>query len=194
MKWLRALYAIIILLVLAGVAWLVMEWRNSEPVERAVIHKGKVKDIQDMARLCTLEIYDDVPVKGHVGSRHLFGRMRLEGRVSFDLSEADIHLDGDTLRINLPREIVDVRESTDPDAYRVIDTWNDRLLGSDQFTAREENRLKELVRASWVNRIYANGSIRRARKEARHNIAEMTAIMTGHPVVVVDSFPSGRRR
>ena len=97
---------------------------------------------------------------------------------------------GDTLVVTLPREIVEIHESTEPDSYEVIDTWNDRFLGSDKFTAAEENEIKRKAVANYRRRIYAKGYVKRARAEARQNLQALLAATTGRPVIVIDPTPA----
>lgn len=185
---LKPVIAIAIVAALAGVIYL---WHSSPDAEDGRIHNATVREVKDMVRLCSMEIYDEVPVKGSVGTRHLVARMRLRGTVSFDLDKIDADLTADTIRVTLPPEQVEVLESTDDNAYIVIDTWNDRLFGSDNFTAAEENTMKAKVRDNWTRRIYLNGTVARARAEAVHNLSAMLAGIMHKPVIVTDPTPRG---
>jgi len=162
-------------------------------VSKATIHQASIKDVQTMARLQSMEIYDEVPVKGSIGSRHLVGRLRLRGNVEFDINSLDADLSADTVRLQLPPEIIDVYESTDEGSYIVIDTWNDSFFGKSNFTAQEENSIKAKVKGNWIKRQYANGTVQRARAEARHNLQTMLCMTLGKPVVVSDTTPKGAR-
>lgn len=191
MKAIRILRLLIVPAVACAAAWLAYRWCISPDADNLSIHSATVKDVKDMVRLCSMEIYDDVPVKGHVGPRHLFAKMQLRGTVNFDLEKITADLTADTVRVTLPPEEVEVLESTDDDAYVVIDTWNDNFLGSDHFTTAEENTMKAKVRAGWVRRIYANGTIARARAEAVANLSAMLSGILHKPVIVTDPTPRG---
>lgn len=186
MKYLNYLYGLLILLVIGGGIWAIVSWRNSEGADNVTINPAQVREIKQMASQCSMEVYDDVPIRASIGSRHMFARMSVKGSVNFNLDNADISLSGDTIFVKLPKEKIRVLESTDPDSYQVIDTWNTKLLGSDNFTADEENKIKEKIRQAWVKRIYANGTVRRARKEAKSNLQTLLQTAFGRTVIVTD--------
>lgn len=176
-----------------GLVYVVYEWYGSHGEEDDVrMQRATVSKVQDMVKLCSMEIYDEVPVKGRVGTRHLFGRMLLKASINFDIENLEIDASGDTLRVTLPAEEVQVLESTDDNAYMVIDTWNDRFMGSDTFTAAEENSMKAKVRANWVRGLYSGGTITRARAEAVDNLGNMLSKLLRRPVVVTDPSPKGK--
>lgn len=162
-------------------------------VNKLTIHQATVKDVQSMARLQSMEIYDEVPVKGSIGKRHLVGRLRLRGSVGFDIERLTADLTADTVRVTLPAEIIDVYESTDDGSYTVIDTWNENLFGKSNFTAQEENSIKAKVKGNWIKRQYANGTVKRARSEAAQNLQTMLSLTLGKPVIVSDPTPKGAR-
>ena len=86
----------------------------SPEVDGASMHEATINNVRTMARLQSMEIYDEVPVKGSIGSRHLVGRLRVRGNVGFDIDKLNADLSADTVRLYLPAEVIDVYESTDP--------------------------------------------------------------------------------
>ncbi len=187
----KALRIIIVLIVLAAGAALVVWWKKSPEVSRVTVQQAKIADVVPMLRLCSVEIYDEVPIKGTIGSRHIFARAALNGSISFDLENVELAESGDTLRLELPCEIVEVYESTAPGSYQVIDTWNDKFLGSSKFTTAEENAVKRKVLESYRRSIYRRGLVERARSEAVANLTSMLSGVTGKTVVVTDPTPRG---
>ena len=161
------------------------------PASRVTVFDARINDVKAMVRLCSMDIYEDMPVKGGVGTRHLFGRATYMGSISFDLDSLQVEERGDTVLMTLPREIVEIYESTDPGSYIVIDTWNDRFLGSSKFTNAEENAIKLKARDEFRSRIYAKGYVRQARAEAVDNLTEMMTALYRRPVLVIDPTPSG---
>lgn len=153
-----------------------------------------VKEVESMVRLCSMDIYEETPVKATIGNRHLFGRITLKGSITFDLERIVLKMSGDTLRVQLPPEKVEILESTDKDSYIVIDTWNDRFMGSGCFTTAEENKIKEKVKQNSIKSIYRKGYVKRARAEAAENLAAMLSALTSKPVVVTDPTPEGNLR
>lgn len=151
------------------------------------IETAKVGDIRAMLRLSTVEFHEEIPVKGSIGSRHLFAKETVTGSISFDLDSIEFAETKDSIVITLPREIIEIKESTEPGSYKVIDNWNERLLGSDNFTTAEENAIKNKVRDNFRNTLYKRGMVRRARQEAAENLASMMKSLTGKTVVVTDN-------
>lgn len=176
---------IVILAVLSGCALYYM-WKTSPDVSRSTIYDAKITDISPMLQLCSVEILEDVPIKASIGSRHLFASMAVKGSISFDIDDLEMEEKGDTLIVKLPREIVEIRESTEPGSYKVIDTWNDKLLGSSRFTTAEENLAKAKVRENYRRSLYKRGYVSRARKEATANLTNMLSAVTGRTVIVTD--------
>ncbi len=187
----KAIRFIIFLIVLVAAVGLVMWWHKSPEVSRVSVKSAKIADVRPMLRLCSVEIYDEVPVKGSIGSRHIFARAALNGSISFDMENIAMTESGDTLRLTLPREIVEIYESTAPGSYQVIDTWNDKFLGSSKFSAAEENAVKSKVLESYRRSLYRRGYIARARKEAVENLTSMLSGLTGKTVIVSDPIPRG---
>lgn len=171
--------------VVAAVAWFVVRYTQSPEADRVRMHEASVSDVRAMARLCSVDIYEEIPVKGHIGKRHLFARMRIMGSISFDLDSLEMTERGDTLVVSLPEPIVEIREATDPDSYRVIDTWNEGLLGSSYFTTAEENEMKGRVLAGYRDALYRKGHVSRASSEAARNLADMLSGLTKRPVKVI---------
>lgn len=185
----RLLIFIAVVLLCGAIAWIYF----SPAKTRLKVHSATVKELKEMARLCSVEIYEEVPVRGHVGSRHLVARDVLKGTIAFDIDAITMEESpgSDTLRVTLPREIVEIYESTEPGAYQVIDSWNDRFLGSSRITAAEENRMKQLTVESFVRAVYAKGYVRQARADAVTNLTTLLSAVTRRPVIVTDPSPEG---
>ena len=152
------------------------------------MQKAKVTDISPMLRLCAVEFIEDIPVKASKGPRHLFARETVRGSISFDLEKLRMEERGDTLVVALPPEIVEIYESTEPGSYEVIDTWNDRFLGSTNFTTAEENEIKRKVEHNFRNTICRQGYVKQAREEAMRNLGPLIEAATQRPVVVIDTI------
>ena len=185
----RKIYTLLILLaLLAAVAAGVILWRSwqSAPAaDRARLSPARVSEIKSMVELSTVDIYEEIPLKGSIGKRHLVARVALEGSVSFDLDSLRVEERGDTVKVILPAAKVELRESTRPGSYEVIDVWNDALFGSAQFTTAEENALKRRLIDSAEKEIYRKGYVSEARRRAARSVADLLSGTTGRPVVVV---------
>ena len=186
LKWATLLIAVVA--VIGCVVWFT---KPSEPVPVAKIEPARIIDVRPMVKLCSVEIYEDVPVKAKIGTRHLVARETLTGTISFDLEKIEQRWEGDTLIVTLPPEIVDIYESTEPGAYKVIDRWNDKILAGSNFTTDEENEIKRQVVDSWRDSIYSRGYVKRARREAVKNLESMLRpFVAGKEVRVEDSMSS----
>lgn len=187
------IYKYIILLVclavvaVAGV--LVYYHFNSEP--EYIVEKGKIADIRQMARLCSVDIYREVVVVDTVGTKVMCAIQKQQGSVTFDLDSLASDLSADTVRVVLPRETVEINESTEPNSWQVIDTRNMSLIGSGTFTAAEDNAVKSKLKARAIRSVYKDGIVKRARAEARENLRNLLAQLTGKPVIVSDPAPEG---
>lgn len=187
----KTLYKYLTLIVVLAVCGIIAYFYFAPSGSRVTLHDATIKEVKDMARLCTVEIYEEVPVRGHVGQRHLVAREVLVGNISFDLEGLAMDSSSDTIRVTLPREIVEIRESTEPGSYTVIDNWNDSFMGNANITTEEENKMKKLTLDSFVKAVYAKGYVKRARAEAVANLTSLLSSMTGKPVVVTDPSPEG---
>lgn len=187
----KTIIALAILAVLALGLWI---WLSPK-ASRVTVSPAMIEDVKQMVQLSTLRIYEEVPVKGKVGSRHLVAKLALEGSVDFDLEKLRFEEKGDTVTVTLPPEIVTLRESTRPGSYVVIDTWNDNFFGSGNISVKEENRMKELTLENAKKQLYAKGCVRQVRADAVRSVRSLlSAAMPGKTVIVLDpqSVPSRR--
>lgn len=167
--------------------------KTSGPEKTYEVAEGKVTDLRQLAQLCTVDIYSEVPVLDTVNQKVLFGIQKQRGSVSFDLEKLQVDGEGDTIRITLSPEIVDLHESTDSNSWEVVDTKSLKPLRRGRLTAEEDNIVKSHIRAKSIATLYANGTIRRARAEACKDLQELYAKIYRKPVVVIDPTPDGTR-
>lgn len=164
-------------------------WIGSRRQPEVDISRASVAGIDEMVRLCTMEVYSEVPVMDTIGSRVLFGIQKQQGSISFPLDKLEMDTIGDTIRVTLPREHIEILESTEPDAWEVIDTkaiGPMGLLRSDRMSIDDENRIKEKARRQAVSRLYADGTVAQARRDASVTLARMLTATLRRPVTVVD--------
>lgn len=159
---------------------------NDGPVKAS---PSKIAEISRVADLCTVEIYSDIPIKGRIGKKHIFARQTLSGNISFPIDSLSFRDSNDTTFVWLPKEKITLLESTDPKSFEIIDTWNDSFLGSGHFSAAEENSIKLKARSRAIERLYADGTVGRARREAVGRLQTMLHAIWQTPVVVIDTLP-----
>lgn len=182
-------WGVIISVAVAAAVILVRRYTHSPEDERLTVKEAKIVSLKPVAELLTMELHEEIPVRGRIGSKHIFARMTVEGRVMFDLDTVKPEYRGDTLIVRLPRERVEIMESTDKDAYQVIDTWNDRPLRSSYISARQENDLKRMALDHAARRMYERGYVKRARKNARESLAHLLTLSWPGTVLVIDECP-----
>lgn len=194
-KTLKYIIPAIILAILALVGW--HAYRYFQRPEEIEVLPSRPGEVKEMVRLCSMEIYNEVPVLDTVNFKVIFAVQKQSGSISFDVEHLDVDDTGDTVRIQLPREIVDVYESTEKNAWQVIDTkaiGPMAILRSDKFTLEEENRVKAKLKEKAIKRLYANGTVRKARKDAVGNLTKLMETAYRKPVLVYDSTPDGTPR
>lgn len=188
----------LLLLLLAACVAIAIYLAMHRPDTQITTAPAQIDNIRSMVRLCSVDIYSEVPVLDTLGDKVMFAVQKQNGTVSFDIEALEIDNSGDTVRVALPPEIVELYESTDDNAWQVIDTKNigpltRYLPGSDKFTDREENALKAGIGHRSRRRLYHDGTIARARAEAVRNLQSLIEKLYRKPVQVSDSTPRGAR-
>lgn len=188
-----AIAAVVCLIVTLGV-YAVGKLRQQKETEKTyAVSAARVVDVRQLAELCTVDIYSEVPVLDTINGKVLFGIQKQRGSVSFDLEKLQVDTAGDTIRVTLSPEIIRLYEDTDPNSWEVVDTKSLKALRSSRFTAEEDNMVKMHIRDKSIRELYRNGTIRRARAEACANLQVLYAKIYRKPVAVTDPTPSGSK-
>ncbi|MDE6810791.1 MAG: hypothetical protein K2J15_00400, partial [Muribaculaceae bacterium] len=177
------------------VLWICLSSKMSEK-ESVVIDEGRIVDLRPIAELCSMEIYRESMVRDTLNGKLIYGIQKQQGRITFDLSglpdsvaaasgPAD-SLASDTLYLKLPKEKIYLTEAAEKGAWRVIDTKSLSLLGSSKMTAKEENIVKRRAINQARSRLYKDGTVRRARREASETLRRLATEITGRPVHVTE--------
>ncbi|MDE6019081.1 MAG: hypothetical protein K2G85_09750 [Muribaculaceae bacterium] len=194
----KALKYISLLLLSAAIAFLGWQlYKNFQRPEEIEVLPSKPGDVKEMSRLCSMEIYNEVSVLDTVNSKVMFAVQKQSGSITFDMDNLQIDDYGDTVKIILPREIVEVYESNEKGAWVVIDTkaiGPMAFLRSNKLTNAEENRVKSKLKANSIKRLYQNGTVRKARKDAVENLSRLMEGVYRKPVVVTDPTPEGTQK
>ncbi len=154
---------------------------------------ARVKQISDMLELCTLDIYEETGINDTINGKGLFAIQRLRGSVSFDLNGLRVDSVGvDSIRVYLPAEKVELLESTEPGAYRVVDVWNVKYpLLATNLTVAEENALKRRASERVKDLAYRRGYVKKARASAVESLRKMYSLLPDVAVEIVDETPDG---
>ncbi len=191
---LRIIKFLIYCVVLAVAAGFIYFYFKSPAKADVETGKARINEIESMVRLCAVDIYSEIPVLDTINDKVIFGIQKQSGSISFDLEKLNADTLGDTVRIILPPEIVELYESTEDNSWEVIDTKNIGLLGvlrSDKLTDREENIVKAEIKKNSIKRLYSTGVVRRARAEGKRNLEELAQNIYRKPVIVTDTAPDG---
>lgn len=191
-KSLKYIIPVIILAILTFVGWQV--YRYFQRPEEIEVFPSRPGDVKEMVRLCSMEIYNEVPVQDTVNFKVMFAIQKQSGSITFDVENLMVDDSGDTVRIQLPREIVEIYESKEKNAWQVIDTkaiGPMAFLRNDKFSLEEENRVKAKLKSRSIARLYSNGTVRQARKDAVDNLTRLMEAAYRKTVIVSDPTPEG---
>ncbi len=191
----KALKYIIPLVLVAAIAFLGWQlYRYFQRPEEIEVLPTKPGDVKEMARLCSMEIYNEVTILDTVNYKVIFAVQKQSGSITFDMENLKVDDSGDTVRIVLPREIIEVYEAPEKNAWEVIDTkaiGPMAFLRSNKVTVAEENRVKSKLKSKAIRRLYSNGTVRQARKDAVENLTRLMEGVYRRPVIVSDPTPNG---
>ena len=166
----------------------------ASPKKSIDVSKGQISKVETMAQLCAIDIYSEVPVLDTINNKVIFAVQKQKGSVSFDLENMQMDSDGDTVKIVLSPEIVDIYEATEDNSGEVIDTkaiGTMSMFKSDKFTDEEENAIKANIKKNSKKLLYHNGTIERARAEGARNLQTLMEKVYNKPVKVIDMTPKG---
>lgn len=180
-------YAVIALLIIIAVVYFV----KHETTKSYEVSAGRVHNIENIVQLCTVDLYNEIPVRDTVNNKEIFAIQKQRGSVSFDMEKLNVNSDGDTVKIMLPAEIVDLYEATDDNSWQVVDTKGLDLFTSNKLTAEEDNIVKRRIKERSKKLLYTNGTIERARAEGVKDLQALMEKVYQKPVVVNDTTPKG---
>lgn len=173
---------------------IILYFSFASPKKTIDVSKGQISKIETMAQLCAIDIYSEVPVLDTINDKVIFAVQKQKGSVSFDLEHMQMDTDGDTVKITLSPEIVDLYEATEDNSWEVIDTkaiGKMSIFKSDKFTDEEENAVKANIKRNSKKLLYHNGTIERARAEGALNLQTLMEKVYNKPVKVIDLTPKG---
>ncbi len=165
----------------------------STPKKTIDVSEGRVSRIEEMVRLCAVDIYSEVPVLDTI-NKVMFAVQKQKGSVLFDIENMQVDAGGDTVRVTLPPEIIDLYEATEDNSWEVIDTkavGPMAMLRSDKFTVEEENAVKANIKRNSRRLLYRNGTVKRARADGAQMLRTLLETVYDRPVLVTDPTPDG---
>lgn len=187
------LWLVIVAALTVGAVYVWRSITRTDSGPEVYVRPAVIRDVREMARLCTVEIYSELPVQDTIDNKVIVAVQKQHGTVSFDIDRLDIEDSADTIRTTLPPEIVELYETTDENAYTVIDTKGIGLLVTDRLTNDQDNRFKQRLKRRSIERLYRDGVIANARKEARRQLAQLLSNAYRRTVVVRDTIPRGKK-
>lgn len=183
-------FVILLIIIAVGGFALWYFFTAKDKTEEIVTLPANAANPVEMARMCAVEIYREMPVLDTLNNKVLFAVQKQTGSISFDFDNLRIDETNDTVRVFLPKEVIDIRESTEPGSWQVIDTKAIgalALLRSDKFTLEEENVIKRRIHRKSIQRLYKNGTVAKARKQAAENLRRLLEPIYRKPVIVIDT-------
>lgn len=115
-------------------------------------------------------------MRDSVRGQWIVARVKVEGRILFDLDSMKYDRQGDTLTIRLPFETMEIRENAGPDAYEVLDSWDaESMLMPRTLTTAEENVIKQRWARQVRGRLYKRGLHERARRNAVETVERLVS-------------------
>ena len=175
----RILRFVILLLVLVACAvggWLWYTRPKPSPDAHYDIAVARVSSLRSMSSLCTLTLREELMMRDSVRGQWIVARVKVEGRILFDLDSMKYDRQGDTLTIRLPFETMEIRENAGPDAYEVLDSWDaESMLMPRTLTTAEENVIKQRWARQVRGRLYKRGLHERARRNAVETVERLVS-------------------
>ncbi|MDE6680154.1 MAG: hypothetical protein K2J92_02240 [Muribaculaceae bacterium] len=175
----RILRFVILLLVLVACAvggWLWYTRPKPSPDAHYDIAASRVSSLRSMSSLCTLTLREELMMRDSVRGQWIVARVKVEGRILFDLDSMKYDRQGDTLTIRLPFETMEIRENAGPDAYEVLDSWDaESMLMPRTLTTAEENVIKQRWARQVRGRLYKRGLHERARRNAVETVERLVS-------------------
>lgn len=190
----KILSILVLLLVFVVIGLGIYVWHSEETPDAGMqLQQAKIESIKDMIELCTLDVREEMAIKDSINGKWIVARQIIEGRVRFNLDSLRVENRGDTIVVYLPPERVDILESADKDAYKVLDTWDGaRSLFPRTMTAAEENVIKRRWQKKARERINRRGYVRQAREDAKTTLRSLFEA-TGQPILILDPLPATQR-
>lgn len=153
---------------------------------------GKVEEIKQAVKLSTLDITTEEIFKDTIGNKGVVLRIKANVYIRFDMENIPMVEKGDTLFVQLPRETIDIYESS-RDGYQVLDVWYLAIPHEPvptQLSVAEENQMKQNAKRYIEREMYQKGYVKRARANAMHSLGALFSKFRDN-VVICDYYPDG---
>lgn len=168
--------------------------KENDEGSKITVEEGRVVNLKTLAELCSMEFYRESTVLDTINSKVIFGIQKQQGSIVFDLSSlpeqivevclSNDTIQQDTLYLELPKEQIEVHESTAQQSWRVIDSKSLRLFGSSRLSPEEENIVKQRAIEKTRQHLVKDGSVEKARKDGAETLQTTLEYLTGRPVKV----------
>lgn len=184
----------IIGVLIIGAIFCILFFTLYKPKMELEISEGRIKEIKTMVQLCSVDIYNEVPILDTINNRVMFAVQKQRGSISFDLEKLEIKNEKDSVFIYLSPEIIELNEATVPESWKVIDT---KAIGAlslfrkDDMPEEDEKILKSKIKDHSVKQLYNIGIIEKARADGALTLKGLMEKVYKKPVVVIDTTPKG---
>ena len=86
--------------VAAGLMWYTRQKPSSDP--HYDIAAARISSLRSMSSLCTLTLREELMMRDSVKGQWIVARVKVEGRILFDLDSMEFDRQGDTVTVRLP--------------------------------------------------------------------------------------------
>lgn len=186
----RIIKTTIALVCVCAIAWVVYVLLFASN-DKVIVGKGKINKVDTMVELCSIDFYNEVPIIDTVQNWECFAKQKQRGSISFDIENLDIDTRGDSVRIVLPPEIIEIMEATDDKAWETIDSKDLRWLRTSKAPVDVWSTVKKNALIKSKKNLYQAGIVERARAEGAENLQILMEKVYQKPVKVVDPTPKG---
>ena len=177
---------IIILTILVAALGVVAWFGLRKPAEERTYttDPARISEIKQMVALSTFEFHEEMPIRDSINGKWLVAKATVEGSVKFDMEKVRFEQRGDTTFVTLPEPTVEILESTEPDSYRILDTWDaNRAVFGRTLSAAEENAVKRRWSEKVRRHVAEAGYESRARENAIATLTPLFNAMQGTVIV-----------
>ncbi len=186
-KIIKPVICLVVITFIAVVAYILVIY----PQDSVTVSKGKINKVKTMVELCSIDFYNEVPIKDTISNWVLFGKQKQRGSISFDLENLQINSDGDTVKIVLPPELIEIMEATDDNSWESVDSKDLRKLCWEEAPTELWNMAKRNALENSKKLLYDSGTVERARSEGAQSLQMLMEKVYRKPVVVTDPTPKG---
>ena len=184
----KLIKTIFLLMVVAAVGLVVLKAVRRQDKPSAEVSEGQITDVKTMARLCTIELRNEVPVQDTINNKLVVAIQKQKTTVSFDVEALQVDTAGENIKVILPPEIIEIEEDASMDNawvpidVKILERSIVAFFMPEEIDDKEEKALKKKILKKSRKLLYASGKVERARKDAAIYLKELMEMVYDKPV------------